>query len=87
MTYRVMFLPSALDKMRALTPEIRQQFKQRLIDRAAEPHQQASQLHGFKNVFKIKLAADGHRLIYGTNDSQLVIYVIAVGKQELTLTD
>ena len=83
MTYKVRFLPSARDELQALTPQMRQQFKQRLINRTAEPHQRSSQLHGFKNVFKIKLAADGHRLIYGTNDSQSMIYVIAVGKPNL----
>ena len=84
MTYKVKFLPSALEEIRALAPEIRDQFKQQLVERAAAPHQTASQLHGFRNVFKIRLRIDGYRLVYSTNDVDSVILVIAVNNSKLT---
>jgi len=83
MTYKVKFLPSALKEIRALVPEIRDQFKQQLVERAAAPHQAASQLHGFRNVFKVRLRIDGYRLVYSTNDADSVILVIAVNNLKL----
>jgi mRNA interferase RelE/StbE len=83
MTYKVKFLPTALKEMRALTPDIRAQFKQQLIERTAEPHHAASQLYGFKNVFKIRLPGEGFRLVYSINDADSLIYVIAVGRPSL----
>ncbi len=46
------------------------------------PRNKASQLRGFKDVYKIKLRSIGYRLVYEVNDKEIVIYIIAVGKRE-----
>jgi len=82
MSYKIKFLPSALKEWKKLAPPIQQQFKKKLKERADVPHNPASQLRGFKNVYKIKLRSAGYRLVYEVNDDEIVIYVIAVGKRE-----
>ena len=82
MSYRIKFLPSALKEWKKLAPPIQKQFKKKLLERSGVPHNPASQLHGFKNVYKIKLRSAGYRLVYEVNDDEIVIYVIAVGKRE-----
>lgn len=81
MRYRVKFLPSALKEWGKLAPPIQTQFKKKLKERALNPHVPASQLRGFKNVYKIKLRSAGYRLVYEVNDTEIVVYVIAVGKR------
>jgi len=49
---------------------------------AFTPHNPASKLRGFKNVYKIKLRPVGYRLAYEVNDLEVVVYVIAIGKRE-----
>ena len=80
MSYKVKFLPSALKEWKKLAPPIQQQFKKKLKERAKAPHNPASRLRGFKNVYKIKLRSAGYRLVYEVNDGEIVVYVIAVGK-------
>ncbi len=82
MTYKIKFLPSALKEWKKLAPPIQKQFKKKLKDRAKNPRNQASQLRGFKNIYKIKLRSVGYRLVYEVTDEEIVIYVIAVGKRE-----
>ncbi|MDT8281878.1 MAG: type II toxin-antitoxin system RelE/ParE family toxin [Gammaproteobacteria bacterium] len=82
MIYKLKFLPSALKEWKKLAPPIQKQFKNKLKERMKSPHNKASQLRGFKNVYKIKLRSVGYRLVYEVNDSEIVIYVIAVGKRE-----
>ncbi len=82
MSCKIKFLPSALKEWKKLAPPIRKQFKKKLLERSETPHNPASQLHGFKNVYKIKLRSVGYRLVYEVNDNEIVIYVIAVGKRE-----
>ncbi len=82
MTYKVKFLPSALKEWKKLAPPIQKQFKKKLKERAENPRNQASQLRGFTNVYKIKLRSVGYRLVYEVNDNEILIYVIAVGKRE-----
>ncbi len=82
MSYRIKFLPSALKEWKKLAPPIRKQFKKKLEERAENPHNSASQLHGFKSVYKIKLRSVGYRLVYEVNDNEIVVYVIAVGKRD-----
>jgi len=82
MTYNVKFLPSAMKEWKKLAPPIQKQFKKKLIERAETPHNPASQLRGFKNVYKIKLRSVGYRLVYEVNDDEIVIFVIAVGKRD-----
>ena len=82
MTYKIKFLPSALKEWKKLAPPIQKQFKKKLAERAENPHNSASQLRGFKSVYKIKLRSVGYRLVYEANDDEIVVYVIAVGKRD-----
>ena len=82
MNYRIKFLPSALKEWKKLAPPIQKQFKKKLKERLAHPRNQASQLPGFKDVYKIKLRSVGYRLVYEVNDSEIAVLVIAVGKRE-----
>ena len=75
MTYKIKFLPSALKEWKKLAPPIQKQFKKKLKERLLSPRNQASQLRGFKDVYKIKLRSVGYRLVYEVNDKEIVIYV------------
>jgi mRNA interferase RelE/StbE len=85
MSYRVKFLPSALKEWKKLAPPIQEQFKNKLKERALHPRNPASQLRGFKDIYKIKLRSVGYRLIYEVDDSEIVVYVIAVGRRDHSL--
>ena len=78
-------MPTALKEWRKLAPQIREQFKNKLKERAAHPRNPASQLRGFKDVYKIKLRSVGYRLVYEVDDSEIVIYVVAVGRRDHNL--
>ena len=82
MTYKIKFLPSALKEWNKLAPPIQQQFKKKLKERCHNPHNLASQLRGFKHVYKIKLKSAGYRLVYEVDDDEIVVYIIAVGKRD-----
>ena len=82
MSYKLKFLPSAFKEWKKLAPPIQKQFKNKLKERLQNPRNKASQLRGFKDVYKIKLRSVGYRLVYEVNDKEVVIYIIAVGKRE-----
>ena len=82
MIYKLKFLPSALKEWKKLAPPIQKQFKKKLKERLSNPRNTASQLRGFKDVYKIKLRSVGYRLVYEVDDAEIIIYVIAVGKRE-----
>ena len=82
MNYKLKFLPSALKEWKKLAPPIQKQFKNKLKERMQNPRNKASQLRGFKDVYKIKLRSVGYRLVYEVNDKEIVVYIIAVGKRE-----
>jgi len=82
MIYKLKFLPSALKEWKKLPSPIMQQFKKKLAERQLHPHVRASQLRSAKNVYKIKLKSSGFRLVYEVCDSELFVYVIAVGKRD-----
>jgi mRNA interferase RelE/StbE len=82
MSYKLKFLPSALKEWKKLAPPIQKQFKNKLKERLQNPRNKASQLRGFKDVYKIKLRSVGYRLVYEVNDKEIVIYIIAVGRRE-----
>ena len=82
MNYKLKFLPSALKEWKKLAPPIQKQFKNKLRERMRNPRNKVSQLRGFKDVYKIKLRSVGYRLVYEVSDSEIIIYVIVVGKRE-----
>ena len=82
MIYKLKFLPTALKEWKKLAPPIQKQFKKKLKERLSNPRNLASQLRGFKDVYTIKLRSVGYRLVYEVDDTEIIIYVIAVGKRE-----
>jgi mRNA interferase RelE/StbE len=82
MIYKLKFLPSALKEWKKLAPPIQKQFKKKLKERLDQPHNSASRLRGYKNIYKIKLRSVGYRLVYEVIDNEISIYVIAIGKRE-----
>ncbi len=82
MSYKLKFLPSALKEWKKLAPPIQKQFKNKLKERMQNPRNKASQLRGFKDVYKIKLRSVGYCLVCEINDKEIVIYIVVVGKRE-----
>ncbi|WP_435350974.1 type II toxin-antitoxin system RelE family toxin [Klebsiella variicola] len=58
------------------------QFKKKLKERLENPRVPASQLHGRKDQYKIKLRGAGYRLVYRVEDDIVTVTVIGVGKRE-----
>lgn len=48
----------------------------------ANPHVPAAQLSGRNDRYKIKQRSAGCRLVYEVRDSELLVWVVAVGKRE-----
>ncbi|MBM9520198.1 type II toxin-antitoxin system RelE/ParE family toxin [Desulforhopalus vacuolatus] len=82
MSYSLKFLPSALKEWKKLDSPLQKQFKKKLAERLEKPRIISAKLSGFENHYKIKLKASGYRLVYEVVDSELIVYVIAVGKRE-----
>lgn len=53
-----------------------------LRERLENPRVPASQLHGRKDQYKIKLRGAGYRLVYSVEDEIITVTVIGVGKRE-----
>lgn len=56
--------------------------QKKLAERLLNPRVPASQLHGRKDQYKIKLRGAGYRLVYSVNDDVVTVTVIGVGKRE-----
>lgn len=82
MNYKLDFHPNALKEWKSLDSTIREQFKQKLVERLENPHHAPSKLSGQKERYKIKLRAIGYRLVYEVHDNALIVVVISVGKRE-----
>lgn len=82
MTYELEFSEKAWKQWRKLGSELREQFKNKLVERLANPHVPAARLKGLSNAYKIKLRSAGYRLVYRVRDEVLVVTVIAVGKRQ-----
>lgn len=82
MTYNLDFTQSALKEWKKLGHTVREQFKKKLKERLENPRVPASQLHGRKDQYKIKLHGMGYRLVYRVEDDIITVIVIGVGKRE-----
>lgn len=82
MTYKLKFRQQALKEWRKLAPPIRDQFRERLLERLENPRIESARLHSMKDSYKIKLRAAGYRLVYQVRDAEVVVSVVAVGKRE-----
>ena len=82
MIYKLKFLPSALREWKKLSFPLKEQLKKKLKERLINPRVPADRLHGFKDVYKIKLRSSGYRLVYEVSDTEVTVLVIAVGKRD-----
>ena len=82
MTFRLVFKQDAQKEWRKLDSTIREQFKKKLKQRLASPRVESARLNGMKDCYKIKLRSAGYRLVYEVRDQEVVVSVVAVGKQE-----
>lgn len=81
--YRLEFLESALREWRALDGSVKGAFKRQLEARLENPHFPGSELHGaLSGCYKIKLRAQGYRLVYQVRDEVLVVLVIAIDRRD-----
>lgn len=79
MTYKLDFTPDAKKEWEKLGHTVREQFKNKLQQRLITPHVPKDRLHGFINVYKIKLRAAGFRLVYEVFDKEILVLVLAIG--------
>lgn len=82
-TYRLKFLPAALDEWHKLDGSVKTLLKKQLKKRLNNPHSPGNELRGdLKNCYKIKLRKQGYRLVYQVEDNVLTVLVLAVAKRE-----
>lgn len=81
--YRLEFLESALREWRALDGSVKDALKKLLANRLANPHVPGAELHGsLAGCYKIKLRAQGYRLVYQVRDEVLVVLVVAIDRRD-----
>lgn len=82
MTYKLAFNESALKEWKKLGSTLQEQVKKKLKERLENPRVPASQLHGRKDQYKIKLRGAGYRLVYRVDDDIITVTVVRGGKRE-----
>lgn len=82
MTYELHFYEQALKEWKKLDGTVREQFKQKLVERLDSPRVPAAKLRGSKHRYKIKLRDLGYRLVYEVNDTTVRVLVVAVGRRD-----
>lgn len=81
--FRLEFLESALREWQALDGSVKGIFKKQLEARLESPHLPGSELRGpLAGCYKIKLRAQGYRLVYQVRDHALVVLVIAIDRRD-----
>ncbi len=82
MSYKLKFLPTALNEWKKLDNPIQVRFKKKLKDCLASPRIPQNTLSGFENHYKIRLRASGHRLVYEVTDKEICVVGIVAGKRK-----
>lgn len=81
--FKLEFLESALREWQALDGSVKSTFKKHLEARLENPHFPGSEPHGpLAGCYKIKLRAQGYRLVYQVRDDVLVVLVIAIDRRD-----
>lgn len=81
MSYKLIFDKKAFKEWHKLNHNIKEQFKIKLEKILNNPKIPKNKLHGFDNLYKIKLKKIGYRLAYQVIDDKLTVLVIAIGKR------
>lgn len=82
MTYKLRFEQKAQKAWEKLDSTVREQFKKVLERRLEQPRVPSARLRGGDEIYKIKLRDAGYRLIYEVRDTEIVVYVVAVGRRK-----
>ncbi len=82
MSYKLVFLASAMREWEKLNPHLREQFKKKLATRLEAPQVDSDRLSTIRDCYKIKLRSAGYRLVYQVRELEVVVAVVAVGKRE-----
>ncbi len=85
MSYKLAFRENAKKEWDKLASSVREQFKQKLMQRCDNPRVPSCRLSGAKDRYKIKLRQAGFRLVYEVHDEVVTVVVVAVGKHERNL--
>jgi mRNA interferase RelE/StbE len=81
--WRLRFQTDAWEEWKALDGAPKQELRELLIKRLAQPRVPGSALHGeLAGCYKIKLRKHGYRLVYELLDDVIVVLVLAVDKRE-----
>ena len=81
--YKLEFHEDALEEWHRLDGSVKENFRNLLRSRLDQPHVPGSELKGqLKGYYKIKLRAQGYRLVYSVRDDVMVVTVIVVDKRE-----
>jgi len=82
-TYRLKFVPPALEEWNRLDGSVKEPLRKLLKKRLVTPHVPGARLHGdLVSCYKIKLLKQGYRLVYTVIDEEVVVLVLSVGKRE-----
>ena len=76
------FYDQALKEWKNLDGSVKQQFKQKLVERLETPHIPSAKLRDSNDRYKIKLRGVGYRLVYEVRDEIVTVLVVAVGKRD-----
>lgn len=80
--YRVVLRPRAQRAWNKLNPSLIKQLKRKLDERRRNPRVPAARLSHLPGCYKIKLKAEGVRLVYQVREAELLILVLAIGTRE-----
>ena len=82
MTYNLKFHPEALTEWNRLSAADKGYFKKKLKQRLENPHILGSKLSGGHNLYKIKRMRPPLRLTYHTDNQNLVVTALSIGKRD-----
>lgn len=83
LTYRLQFLPEALEEWTALDGSVKTLLRKTLKKRLEQPRVPGSELHAeLRDCYKIKLRKLGYRLVYAVEDDRLIVLVLSIGKRQ-----
>ena len=82
MVYKLRFHEKAWAEWQKLDGSVRGVFKAKLTERLRNPRVPNAALHGMNDCYKIKLQAQGLRLVYRVDDAVVFVTVVALGRRD-----
>ena len=82
MAYKLRFHERAWAEWQKLDGSVRIVFKTKLAERLTHPRVPSAALHGMADCYKIKLQAQGLRLVYRVDDDVVFVTVVALGRRD-----